>query len=89
MLLLGVKSEVELDRVKWDHFLNAKVSHMLFVLFFLKQSLLAVAAFRPHINLLQLKAALIYLCVDPSAGKSTKDLHQGYVICSTGLSAGI
>lgn len=33
MLLLGVKSEVELDRVKWDHFLNSKVSHMLLFIY--------------------------------------------------------
>lgn len=86
MLLLGVKSEVELDRVKWDHFLNSKVSHMFF-LFFFYTVFAGCCCFSPQINLLQLKAALIYPCVDPSAGKSTKDLHQGYVISSTGLSA--
>lgn len=39
-MLLGAKSEVELDRVKWDHFLHSEVSHMFFILS--NQSLLAV-----------------------------------------------
>lgn len=73
MLLLGAKSEVELDRVKWDHFLNSEVSHMFFIFF--KQSLLAVAVFSPHINLLRFKAALIHPCVDQPAGKCTNNLH--------------
>lgn len=53
MLLLGVKSEVELDRVKWDHFLNSIRYRTCFYLFiyFLRQCLLADAAFPPHINL--------------------------------------